>query len=183
MDLNNLTSLAKNTGSKIIKGAQDLNELRQKSNSEATIKLKTWGGMSTETIRKTVDGYYYLGFYSETPQLLEFVTFNFAGSQTSSKTVTTGKHETQGKKGSVIGGALLGTFLTGGVPVGTVVGGIAGASGKKKGTSKSTSITTTVEKPGKATITFRNIETQQLKTLTTSLTQAEAENLRGFLES
>lgn len=182
MDFEKLKGFAKSATEKTIDGVSKANEMRKKANSEATFKLPASNQFTTsQIIRKTVDGHYYLGLYSETPELLEFVTFSFAGSKTSSKTVTTGKQETKGKKGSVIGGALLGTVLTGGLPVGTVVGGIAGASGKKKGNSKSTSTTTTIEKPGKATIIFRNIETQELKEINTRLTEAQADNVRNFL--
>ncbi|MBF8970200.1 hypothetical protein [Streptococcus sp. NLN76] len=179
MNFEKLKGFAKSATEKTIDGVSKANEMRKKANSETTFKLPAPNQFtSSQTIRKTVDGHYYLGFYSETPELLEFVTFSFAGSKISSKTVTTGKQETKGRTGRTLIGAAIGATIN---PVGTVVGGIAGASGKKKGNSKSTSTTTTIEKPGKATITFRNIETQELKEINTRLTEAQADNLRNFL--
>ena len=66
--------------------------------------------------------------------------------------------------------------------LGTVVGGMVGASGKKKGTINSTSVTTQEEKPGSASILLRNIVTGEIKTISTKLTQAQANNIERFFE-
>ena len=74
----------------------------------------------------------------------------------------------------------LGTVLAPGL--GTVVGGMVGASGKRKGTINSTSVTTQEEKPGLASISLRNIVTGEIKTVSTKLTQAQANNVERFFE-
>jgi hypothetical protein len=57
-----------------------------------------------------------------------------------------------------------------------------GASGKKKGTINSTSVTTQEEKLGSASVLLRNIVTGEIKTISTKLTQAQANNIERFFE-
>ena len=59
---------------------------------------------------------------------------------------------------------------------------MVGASGKKKGTINSTSVTTQEEKPGSASVLLRNIATGEIKTISTKLTQAQANNVERFFE-
>ena len=91
-------------------------------------------------------------FYSESPYLFEFAGFDFAGSTITQKTVTKGKTKQQGRTGSVLGGAAIGSIIAPGV--GTIVGGMAGGSRKKKGTIDSTSVTTTEENQEKPLLSF-----------------------------
>lgn len=81
----------------------------------------------------------------------------------------------------MLGGAAIGSIIAPGV--GTIVGGMAGGSRKKKGTIDSTSVTTTEEKPGKAIVKFRAVNSDEVKTIKTKLTQAEANNVQMFFLS
>lgn len=65
-------------------------------------------------------------------------------------------------------------------PVGAVVGAMAGGARGKKGTINSTSVTTQEEKPGAASVFLRNITTGEIKTISTKLTQAQANNVERF---
>lgn len=170
MDFGKLKDIAKTATEKTVAGVSKANEMRKKASQENKIKI------GNETVRKTIDGQYYFGFYSETPYL-----FEFAGSTITQKTVTKGKTKQQGRTGSVLGGAAIGSILAPGV--GTIVGGMAGASRKKKGTIDSTSVTTTEEKPGKAVVKFRAVNGDEVKTIKTKLTQAEANNVKMFFLS
>ena len=67
-------------------------------------------------------------------------------------------------------------------PVGTVVGAKIGASGKRKGKIDSTSVTTTEEKPGRAMLYLRNVETSEVKTIKAKITNAQADNIKLFFE-
>ena len=62
------------------------------------------------------------------------------------------------------------------------MGGVVGASGKRKGKIDSTSITTTEEKPGRAMLSLRNIETSEVKTIKAKITNAQADNIKLFFE-
>src|SRR5699024_1116400 len=167
--------IAKTATEKTIAGVSKANETRKKASQETKISV------GNQTIRKTIDGKYYLGFYSENPDLYDFAGFEFAGSTITQKTVTKGKTKQQGRTGSVLGGAVIGSILAPGV--GTIVGGMAGGSRKKKGTINSTSVTTTEEKPGKAVVKFRAVNGDEVKTIKTKLTQAEANNVQMFFLS
>ncbi len=175
MDFGKLKDIAKTATEKTVAGVSKANETRKKASQENKMKI------GNETVRKTVDGQYYFGFYSETPYLFEFAGFDFAGSTITQKTVTKGKTKQQGRTGSVLGGAAIGSIIAPGV--GTIVGGMAGGSRKKKGTIDSTSITTTEEKPGKAIVKFRAVNGNEVKTIKTKLTQAEANNVQMFFLS
>lgn len=175
MDFGKLKDIAKAATEKTVAGVSKANETRKKANQENKMKI------GNETVRKTVDGQYYFGFYSESPYLFEFAGFDFAGSTITQKTVTKGKTKQQGRTGSVLGGAAIGSIIAPGV--GTIVGGIAGGSRKKKGTIDSTSVTTTEEKPGKAIVKFRAVNSDEVKTIKTKLTQAEANNVQMFFLS
>ena len=175
MDFGKLKDIAKTATEKTVAGVSKANETRKKASRENKIKI------GNETVRKTIDGQYYFGFYSETPYLFEFAGFEFAGSTITQKTVTKGKTKQQGRTGSVLGGAAIGGILN---PVfGPIVGGMAGGSRKKEGTFNSTSVTTTEEKPGKAVVKFRAVNGDEVKTIKTKLTQAEANNVQMFFLS
>lgn len=179
MDFNKLKYFAKTATEKTIDGISKANEARKKASQETKITLPASNGFSsTTTVRKTIEGFYYLGFYSEKPELFEFAGFNFDGSTVVQKTITKGKTEQKGRSGSVIGGAAVGTLIAG--PVGTIIGGMAGSSRKKKGTINTTSTTISEEKPGKATLQLRNCQTGEVKTIHTKITQAEANNINTF---
>ncbi|WP_206282014.1 hypothetical protein [Streptococcus sp. KCJ4932] len=60
---------------------------------------------------------------------------------------------------------------------------MAGGARKKKGTIDTTSVTIVEEKPGKATVKLRNIETGEITSIQTKLTQAEANNVQMFFLS
>ncbi|PZO95570.1 MAG: hypothetical protein DI617_03515 [Streptococcus pyogenes] len=172
MDIAKLKEFAIKAAGKAKDGVTKANELRKKASQESKIKI------GNAIVRKTVDSQYYFGFYSETPYLFEFVGFDFAGSIITQKTVTKGKTKQQGRTGSVLGGAVIGNTIAPGV--GAIVGGMAGGSRKKKGTIDSTSVTTTEEKPGKAVVKFRAVNGDEVKTIKTKLTQAEANNVQMF---
>lgn len=175
MDFGKLKDIAKTATEKTVAGVSKANEMRKKASQENKIKI------GNETVRKTIDGQYYFGFYSETPYLFEFAGFEFAGSTITQKTVTKGKTKQQGRTGSVLGGAAIGSILAPGV--GTIVGGMAGGARKKKGKVDTTSITTTEEKPGKAILNLRNVASGEIKTVKAKLTQAEANNVQMFFLS
>lgn len=179
MDFEKLKGIAKTATKKTMNSIAEANEKRKKANQETKIFLPATGGMaSAHWIRKNVEGKYYIGGYTEKPVLFEFAGFEFAGSQLVEKTITKGKTKQQGRTGSVLGGAALGSIIAPGV--GTIVGGMAGGARKKKGKIDSTSVTTVEEKPGKATVQLRNIETGEITSIQTKLTQAEANNVQLF---
>lgn len=181
MDFKKLKELAKTAVDKTAEGLDKANEMRKKASLETKITLPASNQFtSSTTIRKTVDGQYYIGLYSEEPVLYEFENFSFSGSTIIERTTTTGKTKQKGKKASTLAGAVLGTALAPGV--GTIVGGMVGASGKKKGTINSTSVTTQEEKPGSASVLLRNIVTGEIKTFSTKLTQAQANNVERFFD-
>ena len=181
MDFKKLKELAKTAVDKTTEGLDKANEMRKKASLETKITLPASNQFtSSTTIRKTVDGQYYIGLYSEEPVLYEFENFSFSGSTIIERTTTTGKTKQKGKKASTLAGAVLGTALAPGV--GTIVGGMVGASGKKKGTINSTSVTTQEEKPGSASVLLRNIVTGEIKTISTKLTQAQANNVERFFD-
>lgn len=173
MDFKKLKELAKTAVDKTAEGLDKANEMRKKASLETKITLPASNQFSSPTtIRKTVDGQYYIGLYSEEPVLYEFENFNFSGSKIIEHTTTTGETTQKGRIGRVLlGGAIAGP-----------IGAIAGASGKKKGTINSTSVTTQEEKPGSASVLLRNIATGEIKTISTKLTQAQANNVERFFE-
>ena len=166
MDFNKIKDFAKKATEKTADGISSMNEMRKKAAQETKISF------GNTTIRKTIDGLYYIGFYSETPELFEFENFQFEGSTIIEHTKTTGTTKQKGKKGSAFFGAA----------VGTVVGAKIGASGKRKGKIDSTSVTTTEEKPGRAELYLRNIETNEVKTIKAKITNAQADNIKLFFE-
>lgn len=172
MDFEKLKGFAKAATEKTMDSIAKANETRKKANQETKISV------GNQTIRKTVGGQYYLGFYSETPDLYDFAGFNFAGSKIIETTKTTGTTKQKGRTGSVLGGAAIGSILAPGV--GTIVGGMAGGARKKKGKIDTTSITTTEEKPGKIVVELRNIETGDIVTIKGKATQAGANNIQMF---
>ena len=173
MDFNTIKNFAKKATEKTADGISSMNEMRKKAAQETKISF------GTTTIRKTIDGFYYIGFYSETPELFEFENFQFEGSTIVEHTKTTGTTKQKGKKGSALLGAAIGSAIT---PVGTIVGSVIGASGKRKGKINSTSVTTQEEKPGRAMLYLRNIETNEVKTIKAKITNAQAENIKMFFE-
>ncbi|VTT05367.1 phage protein [Streptococcus gordonii] len=181
IDFKKIKDIAKTAVDKTAEGISKANEIRKKASLETKITLPARNQFSSPTIvRKTVDGQYYIGMYVEEPVLYEFENFSFSGSTIIERTTTTGKTKQKGKKASTLAGAALGTVLAPGI--GTVVGGMVGASGKKKGTINSTSVTTQEEKPGSASISLRNIATGEIKTISTKLTQVQANNVERFFE-
>lgn len=161
MDFEKLKGFTKKAAQKTMDSIAEANERRKKANQETKIFLPATGGMSSpHWIRKNIEGKYYIGGYNEEPVLFEFAGFEFAGSQVVEKTVTKGKTKKQGRAGSVLGGAR-----------------------KKKGTIDTTSVTTVEEKPGKATVKLRNIETGEITSIQTKLTQSEANNVQMFFLS
>ena len=181
IDFKKIKDIAKTAVDKTAEGISRANDMRKKASLETKITLPAPNQFTSfTTIRKTVDGQYYIGMYSEEPVLYDVENFSFSGSTIIERTTTTGKTKQKGKKTSTIAGAALGTVLAPGL--GTVVGGMVGASGKKKGTINSTSVTTQEEKPGLASISLRNIVTGEIKTVSTKLTQAQANNVERFFE-
>lgn len=181
MDFNKIKELTKKAIDKTAEGLNNANDMRKKAALETKITLPASNQFSKPTtIRKTVDGQYYIGFYSDTPELFEFENFQFEGSTIIERTTTTGKTKQKGKKASALTGAAIGTVIAPGL--GTIVGGMVGASGKKKGTVNSTSVTTQEEKPGSASVLLRNIVTGEIKTISTKLTQAQANNVERFFQ-
>lgn len=173
MDFNTIKSFAKKATEKTADGISSMNEMRKKAAQETKISI------GTTTIRKTVDGLYYIGFYSDTPELFEFEGFQFEGSTIVEHTKTTGTTTQKGKKGSALLGAGIGSAFG---PVGTILGGVVGASGKRKGKVNTNTITTQEEKPGRAILYLRNIETNEVKTIKSKITNAQAENIKLFFE-
>ena len=181
MDFKKIKDLAKTAVDKTAEGISRANDMRKKAALETKIVLPAINQFSSPTnVRKTVDGQYYIGIYSEEPVLYEFENFNFSGSTIIERTTTTGKTKQKGKKTNTLAGAALGTVLAPGI--GTIVGGMVGASGKKKGTINSTSVTTQEEKPGIASVLLRNIATGEIKTISTKLTQAQANDIERFFK-
>ena len=173
MDYSKIKDFAKKATEKTADGISSMNEMRKKAAQETKISI------GNTTIRKTIDGLYYIGFYSDTPELFDFDIFNFAGSTIIEPKNTTGTTKQKGKKGSALLGAGIGSAFG---PVGTILGGVIGASGKRKGKIDSTSVTTTEEKPGLAMLYLRNIETSEVKTIKAKITNAQAENIKLFFE-
>ena len=165
--------LAKSAIDKTAEGISKANDIRKKAALETKITLPTSNQFSSPTtIRKTVDGQYYIGMYSEEPVLYEFENFSFSGSTIIERTTTTGKTKQKGRVGS----ALLGGVIAG------PIGAIAGGARAKDGTINSTSVTTQEEKPGSASVLLRNITTGEIKTISTKLTQAQANNVERFFK-
>lgn len=138
MDIAKLKEFAITAAGKAKDGAIKANELRKsltREQNNPTPALNLELGAQT-AIRKTIDGKYYIGFYSETPELYEFVSLQFDGSRIIEKTVTKGKTTQKGRSSSVLGGAAIGKVLAPGV--GTIIGGMAGGARKKKGTINTT---------------------------------------------
>lgn len=173
MDFNKIKDFAKKATEKTADGISSMNEMRKKAAQETKISF------GNTTIRKTIDGQYYIGFYSDTPELFEFENFQFEGSTIIERTKTTGTTKQKGKKGSALLGIVAGSALG---PFGAISGGIVGASGKRKGKIDSTSVTTTEEKPGLAKLYLRNIETNEIKTVKAKVTNAQADNIKLFFE-
>lgn len=173
MDYSKIKDLAKKATEKTADGISSMNEMRKKAAQETKISI------GTTTIRKTIDGQYYIGFYSDTPELFEFENFQFEGSTIIEHTKTTGTTKQKGKKGSAFFGAVVGSAFG---PVGTVVGAKIGSSGKRKGKIDSTSVTTTEEKPGLAKLYLRNVETSEVKIIKAKITNAQAENIKLFFQ-
>lgn len=173
MDFNKIKNFAKKATEKTADGISSMNEMRKKAAQETKISI------GTTTIRKTIDGLYYIGFYSEAPELFEFENFQFEGSTIIERTKTTGTTKQKGKKGSALLGAGIGSAFG---PVGTILGGVVGASGKRKGKVNTNTITTQEEKPGRAILYLRNIETNEIKTVKAKITNTQAENIKMFFE-
>lgn len=173
MDFNKIKDFAKKATEKTVDGIYSMNEMRKNAAQETKISI------GTTTIRKTIDGQYYIGFYSDTPELFEFENFQFEGSTIIEHTKTTGTTKQKGKKGSALLGAAIGSAFS---PVGTIVGAKIGSSGKRKGKIDSTSVTTTEEKPGLAKLYLRNIETSEVKTIKAKITNAQADNIKLFFQ-
>lgn len=173
MDFKKLKDIAKTAVDKTAEGLDKANEMRKKASLETKITLPASNQFtSSTTIRKTVDGQYYIGLYSEEPVLYEFENFSFSGSTVIERTTTTGKTKQKGRVGS----ALLGGVIAG------PIGAIAGGARAKNGTINSTSVTTQEEKPGSASVLLRNITTGEIKTISTKLTQAQANNVERFFK-
>lgn len=178
MDFNKLKDFAKSAAEKTADGIGKANELRKKAGQETKITLPASNSFSgTTTIRKNINGQYYFGLFSETPELYDFAGFDYAGSKVTEKTITKGNTTQQGRAGSALVGGLLGATFN---PAGAVVGAIAGGNRKKKGKINTTSTTKIEEKPGKATVKLRNMNTGEIKSISTKLTQAEANNVQMF---
>ena len=173
MDYSKLKDFAKKATEKTADGISAMNEMRKKAAQETKISF------GNTTIRKTIDGQYYIGFYSDTPELFEFENFQFEGSTIIEHTKTTGTTKQKGKKGSALLGIVAGSALG---PFGAIAGGVVGASGKRKGKMNSTSVTTTEEKPGLAKLYLRNIEASEVKTIKAKITNAQADNIKLFFE-
>lgn len=173
MDFKKLKDIAKTAVDKTAEGISKANDIRQKAALETKIVLPESNKFSSPTtIRKTVDDQYYIGLYSEEPVLYEFENFSFSGSTIIERTTTTGKTKQKGRVGS----ALLGGVIAG------PIGAIAGGARAKNGTINSTSVTTQEEKPGSASVLLRNIVTGEIKTISTKLTQAQANNVERFFD-
>ena len=177
MDFKKISDLAKTAVDKTAEGISKANDMRKKAALETKITLPASNQFSSPTtVRKTVDGQYYIGMYSEEPVLYEFENFNFSGSTIIERTTTTGKTKQKGRAGSVLLGGAIGAAIN---PVGAVVGAMAGGARGRKGTINSTS---QEEKPGAASVSLRNITTGEIKTISTKLTQAQANNVERFFK-
>lgn len=174
MDYSKIKDLAKKATEKTADGISSMNEIRKKAAQETKISI------GNTTIRKTVDGLYYIGFYSDTPELFEFEGFQFEGSTIIEHTKTTGTTKQKGKKASALFGIVTGSALGG--PFGAIAGGVVGASGKRKGKVNTSTITTQEEKPGRAMLYLRNIETNEVKTIKAKITNAQADDIKLFFE-
>lgn len=173
MDFKKLKDIAKTAVDKTAEGISKANDVRKRAALETKIILPASNQFSSSTtVRKTVDGQYYIGIYSEEPVLYEFENFSFSGSTVIERTTTTGETKQKGRVGS----ALLGGVIAG------PIGAIAGGARAKNGTINSTSVTTQEEKPGSASVLLRNIATGEIKTISTKLTQAQANNVERFFE-
>lgn len=180
MDFKKIKNLAKTAVDKTAEGISKANDIRKKAALETQITLPASNQFSSSTtVRKTVDGQYYIGMYSEEPVLYEFENFSFSGSTIIERTTTTGRTKQKGRAGSVLLGGAIGAAIN---PVGAVVGAMAGGARGRKGTINSTSVTTQEEKPGAASVSLRNITTGEIKTISTKLTQAQANNVERFFE-
>ncbi|MCP9037457.1 hypothetical protein NMM18_05055 [Streptococcus oralis] len=180
MDFKKLKDIAKTAVDKTAEGLDKANEMRKKASLETKITLPATNQFtSSTTIRKTVDGQYYIGLYSEEPVLYEFENFSFSGSTIIERTTTTGKTKQKGRVGSTLLGGTIGAAIN---PVGAVIGAMAGGARAKNGTINSTSVTTQEEKPGSASVLLRNITTGEIKTISTKLTQAQANNVERFFD-
>lgn len=173
MDFDKFKNFAKKATEKTVDGISSINEMRKNAAQETKISI------GTTTIRKTIDGQYYIGFYSDTPELFEFENFQFEGSTIVEHTKTIGTTKQKGKKGSALLGAGIGSAFG---PVGTIVGGVIGASGKRKGKVNTDTITAHEEKPGLAKLYLQNIETSEVKTIKAKVTNAQADNIKLFFE-
>lgn len=173
MDFKKLKDIAKTAVDKTAEGISKANDVRKRAALETKITLPASNQFSSSTtVRKTVDGQYYIGMYSEEPVLYEFESFSFSGSTIIERTTTTGKTKQKGRVGSVLlGGAIAGP-----------IGAIAGGARAKNGTINSTSVSTQEEKPGAASVLLRNIATGEIKTISTKLTQAQANNVERFFD-
>lgn len=174
MDFGKLKDFAKTAVDKTVKGVSTANDIRKRAAQEVKIKF------GNETVRKTVEGKYYLGFYSQNPTLYTFEGFEFSGSTIIERTQATGKTTQKGRTGRVLGGAAIGTVIAPGI--GTVIGGMAGGAGNRKGTVASSSVTIHEEKPGAAKLVLRDDLTGQLKIVKAKLTQTEANNVERFFK-
>lgn len=173
MDFKKLKDIAKTAVDKTAEGISKANDVRKRAALETKIILPASNQFSSSTtVRKTVDDQYYIGIYSEEPVLYEFENFSFSGSTVIERTTTTGKTKQKGRVGS----ALLGGVIAG------PIGAIAGGARAKNGTINSTSVTTQEEKPGSASVLLRNIATGEIKTISTKLTQTQANNVERFFE-
>ena len=124
MDFKKLKELAKTAVDKTAEGLDKANEMRKKASLETKITLPASNQFtSSTTIRKTVDGQYYIGLYSEEPVLYEFENFSFSGSTVIERTTTTGKNKQKGRVGST----LLGGVIAG--PIGAIAGGARAKNG------------------------------------------------------
>lgn len=180
MDFKKLKELTKTAVDKTAEGLDKVNEMRKKASLETKITLPAANQLSSPTtVRKTVDGQYYIGMYSEEPVLYEFENFSFSGSTIIERTTTTGKTKQKGRVGSTLLGGTIGAAIN---PVGAVIGAMAGGARTKNGTINSTSVTTQEEKPGSASVLLRNIATGEIKTIQTKLTQAQANNIERFFD-
>lgn len=169
MDFNKIKDFAKTATEKAKGGIAKANEIRIKAGQETKITLPASNQFTQPvTVRKTVEGEYYLGIYSEIAEKFEFVGFKFDGSKVIERTTgTTTQSSNAGK-------ALLGGLVNG------HVGAVIGSAGKRKGTINTTTVQE--EKPGKATIELRSLTTGQIKSIKTKLTQSQANNVLNFFD-
>lgn len=130
MDFKKIKDLAKTAVDKTAEGISKANDMRKKVALETKIVLPATNQFSSPTtVRKTVDGQYYVGMCSEEPVLYEFENFNFSGSSIIERTTTTGKTKQKGRVCSVLLGGTIGAAIN---PVGAVVGAMAGGAREKR---------------------------------------------------